>query len=240
MVKSDNKDAHPVDAYVGNRLRQLRKKHMLSQARLASMVGLSHQQIQQYEIGANRVAASTLYDFSNILNVPVAYFYEGYVPSRCAEPHEEVVRAISMKRTSPLAILLIEDDAADEVLARNALESCRLETRVHAVHDGIEALEFLRNKRHINSFPRPDLVLLDLNIPKMDGYSVLKEIKNDREVRDIPVVVLTNSINLQEMLDAYRAGASGFYVKSFDVEEFNHYIDVLVQYWSTVALPSMQ
>lgn len=240
MVKSDNKDIHPVDAYVGNRLRQLRKKHQLSQAKLASMVGLSHQQIQQYEIGANRVAASTLYDFSHILNVPVAYFYEGYVPAKESNAHKEEAHAISMKRLKPLAILLVEDDAADEVLTRNALEACSLDTCVHAVHDGIEALEFLRNKRHLHSFPRPDIVLLDLNIPKMDGYAVLKEIKNDRALRDLPVIILTNSINPQEMVDAYRNGASGFYVKSFDVEEFNRYIDVLVQYWSTVALPSMQ
>ncbi|MCP5361372.1 MAG: response regulator [Hyphomicrobiales bacterium] len=231
------KETHPVDVYVGNRLRALRKKHKLSQAALAGMVGLSHQQIQQYEIGANRVAASMLYEFSRIMNAPISYFYEGFSEELLTE-NQEKADTLSMRRTAPLNILLVEDDAADEVLLRTALESCSHASNVYAVHDGAEALDFLRSKQHAHIFPSPDIVIMDYNIPKINGFSLLKELKQDRQLQHIPVVMFTNSLDPQVMRDAYQAHVSGFFLKSFDIEEFNRYIEVLVDYWHTTILPT--
>jgi len=229
---------HTIDVYVGERLRQRRKALGLSQGDLGEMVDLSLQQIQKYEQGTNRIAASKLYEFSQVLRVPITYFYDGV--DNAAISDNTGSNIISFKRKRPLAILLVEDNAADEVLTRMALEECTVASEIFAVHDGAEALQFLRNKKKANTFPRQDVILLDLNIPKVDGMAVLKEIKRDREVDDIPVIVLTNSISRQEMLDAYKKGASGFMTKSFNVEEFNKNISLLVEYWSSVlVLPSM-
>lgn len=231
--------SHKIDLYVGERLRERRKHLGLSQSALGKMVGLSLQQIQKYEQGVNRIAASKLYEFSQAIGVPINYFYDG-VENIQDGKEEEHNGQISFIRKKPLAILLIEDNAADEVLTRKALEECEDENVVYSVHDGAEALQFMRNKKNINVFPRPDVVILDLNIPKLDGMSVLREIKRDRELQDIPVIILTNSINREEMLDAYRNQASGFICKSFDVKEFYRTINSLVKYWATVTiLPSM-
>lgn len=227
---------HPIDNYIGSKIRNHRKKLGLSQVDLANLLNVSHQQIQKYEQGLTRISVSMLYEISRIMGVTPGFFYEGFQ----AHAVHTVQDIISPERPKSLHVLLVEDNASDEILARKALEACASDVAisVHAVHDGAEALRLLRGQHMSTPVLMPDIILLDLNIPKKQGMEVLKEIKNDRELRHIPVIVLTHSINAAEMYETYKLYASGYIVKSFDIKRFNSDISKMVGYWATmVVLP---
>jgi len=213
----------------------------LSQKELGKALGVKHQQIHKYESGQNSISSSKLVQCAQFLGVPVSHFYENIHLNNASVSNDPDVTYLQIQRNKPLNILLVEDNAVDEIVTREALGMCEQKINVHTVHEGQEALIFLRNKKKANLFPRPDIVLLDLNIPKGNGLSILKEMKSDPELRDIPVVVLTNSVNPDDMNISYCMGSSGYMIKVFDHEEFNYNIELLVNYWSLASvLPSMQ
>lgn len=134
----------------------------------------------------------------------------------------------------PFDILLVEDDPADAGLARRALDQDGIPCRVTHVYDGVEALAYLRRP----SFPaavRPDLVLLDLNMPRMDGWQVLEAIKNDEELKMIPVVVLTTSDMDRDVNASYLLGANSVIIKPMDMDTFLGAIRSMKTYWFTVV-----
>jgi CheY-like chemotaxis protein len=123
-----------------------------------------------------------------------------------------------------LDILLVEDSPADANLTMEALRDPRVPNRIHVVADGVEALRFLRRHPAYASAPRPDIILLDLNLPRMDGKEVLAEIKSDANLKNIPVIVLTCSGNPQDVEDVYRHQAAGYITKH---PEFDRYFTAL-------------
>lgn len=141
--------------------------------------------------------------------------------------------------TSAFQILLIEDDPADARLAQIALKEAKVYSVVHHVRDGVEALDFLRRKApDFTTAPRPDLVLLDLNMPRMDGRQVLQAMKGDSDLKTIPVVVLTTSDVDRDIAASYALGANSFVTKPMDVDEFCAVIRGIESYWfSVVRLP---
>lgn len=227
-----------LDSYIGRRLREKRQKLSLTLTDLAEKLGVSHQQIQKYEQAQSRIAAITLYQLGEILGVDPSYFFQGY--SAFKKKTERISGDVIIPdRESTLHILLVEDDAADELLTRRAFSETSVDVSLFTVHDGVAALDFLRNKCTSVDFPRPDIILLDLNIPKRDGATVLREIKRDRDISDIPVIIMTNSINFQEMISCYKAYAAGYICKPFDFDVFQKSIDSLARYWAqSVVLPS--
>lgn len=235
---SDNIDS--IDKFVGNKIKERRKTLKLSQSKLAELMSLSYQQIQKYESGSNKVTIKRLIHLSKALNVPTSYFYEG-VQIDDDEFGESLVNdVIKTGRTNPLNVLLVEDDAGDEILIRNIIEDCAEEVNVHSIRDSDTVMEFLFNHKSKYAKPRPDIVFLDLMLPKTDGISLLKEIKKNRSVADIPVIILSNSIETDKMLDAYNNNASGFVTKSVDFEELSESISSAIHYWgNTVVLPNM-
>ncbi len=237
MRMAKNSEAyHPVNCFIGNRLRSLRQKHRMSLSGLAGFMGLSYQQIQQYELGVCRMSAGMLYEFACIFKVPVTYFYEG-LEERQRDIASSVPAVLETARNQPLTILLVENDAGDEVLTREALGQCGLPVTLYACRDGIEALQFLRKRQNGQ---RPDIILLDLHIPKKDGMTVLADIKHDRFLEDIPVIILTNSVNPEALFEAYKKHASGFVKKAPTLGQFAHDLSLIVTYWSSMVLPSMQ
>jgi chemotaxis family two-component system response regulator Rcp1 len=141
----------------------------------------------------------------------------------------------------PIEILLVEDDDDDVLLTQKSLANGRLLNRVHRVEDGIEALEFLRREGRFEYAPRPDLILLDLNMPRKDGREVLKEIKDDKELRQIPVVVLTTSENEADIAASYEFGANSYISKPVDLDDFRNDVSTIKDYWfSVVKLPPHQ
>lgn len=136
-------------------------------------------------------------------------------------------------------ILLVEDNPADVLMTRSAFEDFKITNTLHVVDDGVEALEFLRSQGAFAGSPRPDLIMLDLNLPRKNGREVLAEIKADPSLRHIPVVVLTTSRAEQDILEAYDLHANCYIVKPVGFVNFVEAIKSIKSYWfSLVTLPS--
>ncbi len=139
---------------------------------------------------------------------------------------------------NPIEILLIEDNPADIRLTQEAFREARLQNTLHVVQDGVSAMAFIRQTAPFQQAPRPDLILLDLNLPKKDGREVLKEIKSDPHIRTIPVVVLTTSDDETDVLRSYDLHANAYLVKPIDILQFIKMIQTLEDFWlSVVKLP---
>lgn len=138
----------------------------------------------------------------------------------------------------PLEILLVEDSPTDAELTRIGFEEARLLNPLHIVKDGVEALAFLRNEPPFEAAPRPGLILLDLNLPRLDGRQVLKEIKSDSGLRRIPVCVLTTSRAEVDVLKSYDLGANSYIPKPVQLTDFIAVISRIDDYWiKLVELP---
>ncbi|MBH0781390.1 response regulator [Nocardia bovistercoris] len=120
----------------------------------------------------------------------------------------------------PIDILLVEDDPGDELMTREAFEDNRIGNTLHVAHDGEEALDFLYKQGPHAEAPRPDLILLDLNLPKYDGRQVLEKIKSDPDLAHIPVVVLTTSSAEEDILRSYKLHANAYVTKPVDLDQF--------------------
>jgi chemotaxis family two-component system response regulator Rcp1 len=132
-------------------------------------------------------------------------------------------------------ILLIEDNRGDADLAREALESSKLYNDLHVVGDGVEAMDFLRRKGKHAQAPRPDLILLDLNLPKKDGREVLAEIKADPDLKRIPVVILTISKDEEDILKSYNLHANCYITKPIDLAQFMKVVKSIEDFWLTIV-----
>lgn len=140
----------------------------------------------------------------------------------------------------PVEVLLVEDSPADARLAREALEEGSVPKRITVVSDGAEAIEYVRKRGNFHSAPRPDLVLLDLNLPKRDGLEVLREIKGDPELRSITVIVLTTSQFPKDVNTAYELSANCYIVKPVELEEFYQAMRGIEEFWMSLAsLPTL-
>jgi CheY-like chemotaxis protein len=135
----------------------------------------------------------------------------------------------------PVEILLVEDNPGDVRLAVEALKEGKVHNNLHVVGDGVEAMMFLRREGKFALSPRPDLILLDLNLPKKDGREVLAEIKADEKLRRIPVVVLTTSKAEQDILRTYDLHANCYITKPVDLEQFIAVVRSVEDFWLTVV-----
>jgi two-component system, chemotaxis family, response regulator Rcp1 len=135
----------------------------------------------------------------------------------------------------PVEILLVEDNPGDERLTREALKEGKVYSNLHWVKDGVEAMEFLRRQGKYSGVPRPDIILLDLNLPKKDGREVLQDIKNDAELKRIPVVVLTTSKAEEDVLRTYNLHANCYVTKPVDLEKFMVVVKSIDVFWLTVV-----
>lgn len=138
----------------------------------------------------------------------------------------------------PVEILLVEDNPADIRLTTEALKDARLVNNVALVKDGVEALAFLRREGEYRDAVTPDLILMDLNLPKKNGLEVLAEIKEDDELKRIPVVVLTSSKSDQDIIETYNMHCNCYIIKPVDVNDFVEIVKSIENFWlSIVKLP---
>jgi CheY-like chemotaxis protein len=135
----------------------------------------------------------------------------------------------------PIEVLLVEDDPGDVMMTREAFQDYKLHNQLHVVSDGAEAMAFLRQEGEYAGRPRPDLVLLDLNLPRMDGRQVLESIKSDPELASIPVVVLTTSENEDDVLRSYSLHANAYVTKPVDFQRFIEVIRQIDDFFVTVV-----
>jgi len=139
---------------------------------------------------------------------------------------------------SPIEILLVEDNPGDERLTREALKEGKVYHKLHWAKDGVEAMDFLYRRGKYRDAPRPDIILLDLNLPKKDGREVLQDIKADETLKRIPVVVLTTSKAEEDVLRTYNLHANCYVTKPVDLEKFIVVVRSIDTFWlSVVTLP---
>lgn len=147
---------------------------------------------------------------------------------------------MSEARARKVEILLVEDNPGDERLTREALKEGKVYSNLHWVKDGVEAMEFLQRRGKYGDAPRPDIILLDLNLPKKDGREVLEEIKTSESLKSIPVVILTTSKAEEDVLKTYNLHANCYVTKPVDLEKFIVVVKSIDAFWLTVVtLPSV-
>lgn len=143
-----------------------------------------------------------------------------------------------MSKNKPITILMAEDNATDVMLTKEALAHAKVLNTLHVVEDGIQALDFLHRRGNFAKMPRPDLILLDLNMPRKNGQEVLAEIKAHDDLKHIPVVVLTTSKAEEDVLKAYGLFANCYVIKPVDFDVFAEVVRSIQQFWfSVVTLP---
>jgi CheY-like chemotaxis protein len=135
----------------------------------------------------------------------------------------------------PIEVLLVEDDPADVLLTREAFEHNKVSNRLHVVNDGEDAMAFLYREGPYAKVPRPDLILLDLNLPRKDGMEVLAEVKADTDLRTIPVVVLTTSEAEEDILRSYNLHANAYVSKPVDFNQFIRVVRQIDDFFVTVV-----
>ena len=138
----------------------------------------------------------------------------------------------------PVDILLVEDNEGDVFLTKKAFEKAKILNTINVACDGEVAMDILHNRGENSTAPKPDIVLLDINLPKKDGKQVLAEMKEDEELRRIPVVILTSSHAEQDVLKSYDLHASAYIVKPISLEKFYDVVSAVENFWfSVVTLP---
>jgi two-component system, chemotaxis family, response regulator Rcp1 len=135
----------------------------------------------------------------------------------------------------PVEILLVEDNPGDADLAREALENSKLLNSLSVVGDGVEAMAFLRRSGKYAAAPRPDLILLDLNLPRKNGREVLAEIKSDEHLKRIPVVILTVSKDEEDIMKSYNLHANCYITKPVDLHQFLRVVKAIEDFWLTIV-----
>ena len=135
----------------------------------------------------------------------------------------------------PIEILMVEDNAGDVDLAREAMENGKIRNTLSVVSDGVEAMAFLHRTGKYAKSPRPDLILLDLNLPKKDGREVLAEIKSDDDLKRIPVVILTTSQAEVDILSSYNLHANCYITKPIDLPQFLRVVKAIEDFWLTIV-----
>ncbi|MGD0426088.1 MAG: response regulator [Candidatus Acidiferrales bacterium] len=141
----------------------------------------------------------------------------------------------------PLEILLVEDSPGDVRLTREAFQTSKLPLQLHVAVDGMDAMAFLTNDGAYATAPRPDLILLDLNLPRMDGREVLARVKSDHNLKTIPVVVLTTSDDEADILKTYQLHANCYLKKPVQLAAFESMVESINDFWLTrVKLPSRE
>lgn len=140
--------------------------------------------------------------------------------------------------TRPIDVLLIEDDPGDELITREAFEHNKISNTLHVAHDGQEGLDFLYRRGGYENAPRPDLILLDLNLPKYDGRQLLETVKSDPDLNHIPVVVLTTSSAEEDILRSYKLHANAYVTKPVDLDQFMNAVRQIDEFFvQVVRLP---
>lgn len=217
-----------IEQYVGNNIAKIRKNRGISLKDLAEELGVSRQQVRNYEIGETRLSLETLIQFSNILNVQIEEFFEEH------SGYQSIGNEVDGGKKS-IRILVIEDSVTDSHLTRNAIQETQLDVEVMFASNGEEAFDTL-NQLDARTLA-PQLILLDLNLPKMSGIEILKKLKSIQQYKRTPVVVLTHSSDDKDIETIYYHGASGYVVKSFSPKEFYKKISLVLTYWSEMSLP---
>jgi CheY-like chemotaxis protein len=140
-----------------------------------------------------------------------------------------------MQRSKPIEILLVDDDPAHVRLTMEVIKGCKIRNNVTVMRNGEEALNFLFKRPPFEDRAMPDLIMLDLNIPKKSGLEVIKEIRQGPEIKNLPVIVLTTSDDAKDIETAYKLGANCYITKPVDLNQFINVINCIEEFWLTIV-----
>ena len=140
-----------------------------------------------------------------------------------------------MADVRPIEILLVEDNPGDVLLTKEAFSEARILNNIHVAKDGEEALMYLYDQLDGQQSIKPDIILLDLNLPKIDGHEVLEKVKNDKALKHIPVVILTSSKAEKDILQSYNAHANSYIVKPVDLDQLTNVVRAIERFWFSVV-----
>lgn len=234
-MRIENDELKAMDVFVGQRLRARRLQLGLTLMNIAEKIGISHQQMQKYELGQTRLSAPVLYQLATFYGTKPQHFFDGFATymrrqSGCAE---------NEPRHERLSIMALCDNPTEEMHLRQVVEQAKESVDLFFVHDGTQAMSVLRQRSMTHDLPRPDLVFVDLDASKKDGLSLLRDIKRDRDIMDIPVVVFASVVNQHILHLVYGYQAAGYISKHSD--NFPTRVHQLISYWtSSVVLPFLQ
>lgn len=228
-----DEDNKILDRFIGQKIKDRRKALDLTQGELAQVLGVSHQQVQRYESGENTITVSRLLEIARCLNVNLDYFY-AQVPTRQMDGKMAEQGLIGRGRHRPLRLLLVEDSASDELLFRKGMEKSGVPVDFHAIQKPESVAPYLLE--YAKGRPLPDVIVMDINMPRLNGIDLLRQIKSYPQLSIIPIVMLTNSARSKDLTDAYAEHASGYIQKNSDLIGFFKDIELLLRYWSQVVL----
>ncbi len=140
------------------------------------------------------------------------------------------------KKARTVEILLVEDNRGDVLLTKKAFSKARIANRIEVANSGEQAMEMLHKRGEFAHCPTPDIILLDLNLPKKDGKEVLQEIKADPDLRRIPVIILTSSLAEKDVVKSYNLNANSYIVKPVDLQKFAEVVSVMENFWFTMVI----
>jgi CheY-like chemotaxis protein len=218
------------DQKIGTKLREKRKQMGMTLDVLSKRMGISLPQMQKYEAGATKLSPKSIYELSKIFSVKPNYFFEDLGLEEAFE------KTNAKNKPAPLRVLIIDDNPSDTCLTQAALQESQKEIITFEIRDPEEVIPTINRRAFPTAFMFPDLILLDLQMPKMHGLDLLKRLKKDRVSAHVPVVVLSNTLNRQEMQQAYENFAAGYIPKPFEIKEYKEKLMKLVDYWADAAV----
>ncbi len=230
-ISVDGFDTHDFDLYLGSRLKDCRKRQKLTLHDVADILGISFQQLQKYEVALSRVPPALLYRLTEIYKISVESIFADYSRKNLRSRH--ITDKFDEK---PANILVVEDNPDDEKITQRALSGIA-NLNIMFVHDCNQATRLLKTRSNFDEFRTPDLIFLDYYMPKRDGLSMLRELKQNYRFVCVPIIMLTNNINTEAMIKAYQYGASGYICKSFEFSKFKNDLVNSINYWIKTIVP---
>lgn len=238
MVEKHN--ATDINTHIGKKIREKRKKSSITLEQISKILNVTYQQIQKYENGTSRIPIEKLYDLSLLLDIPIQSFFEGI---NKGSTHSRILcnnRIIAKKNDKHLNIFIIDNNPVDEFLTRKAIFEVDKNIKVFCVQNDNYIMSCLKRRDTFGGFPIPDIIFMDINISKNGYHLLLSEIKKEKKLQEIPIIILTNSIHAEDLLKVYKFGASSFMCKSLNFETFKNDMKICLEYWSNVVvLPSL-
>ncbi|GEM_PF-130053 len=222
LAKNHESSTSDLSAGLADVLKRQRLSLGLNQAQLAERAGLHRSYISEVERGSQNITIETLGRLAEALETSVLTLVEGA---------NKNVRSL----TRPIEILLVEDNEADIYILKHSLHNLKVPTNVTVAKDGKEALDILANSTNTESGITPDIILLDLNVPKKSGHEVLSEVKSNPLLKQVPVVILSTSNDKADIEKSYALQANTFITKPVNQKDFQDTIALLVEYWFVVA-----
>ncbi len=229
-----------LNKYIGARIRKKRKAMGLSLQQLAEVLKLSTQQVQKYESGASKISADRLALISHIFSESISYFYSDidFNSITIGETSNPIV--ISMSRQRKLRLMLVEDNPSDAMLFQKSAERLQAVDSILIEHHASKVIPYLLNHQQNPNHELPDIIFMDLTLSSGSGFDLIKKIKDDHSLRHLVVVVISGSINWDDMMRSYRMGAASYILKSSKDRSLSDTLQNVLSYWTeSVILPSM-